>query len=103
MDEKVSNIEVIKNDMSYMKGDLAEIKATLKIVLEKYVHRDEMASRFDRVQTEIDKRLEAVHGRIEKKADIEDMEKINSVITWINRIVITAVIASILGLVLIQK
>lgn len=96
MDEKVNitNVEIMKNDMSYMKNDLAEIKATLKIVLEKYVHREEMQSRFDRFQTELDKRMDAVHSRLDKKMDEEDFAPFRKVF-W--GVVTTVVTSAILG------
>jgi hypothetical protein len=96
----IPNIEVIMNDMTYMKNDLAEIKATLKIVLEKYVHREEMVSRFDRIQAELDKRFDGAHTRIDTKCDKEDLERLVSTMTWLNRIVIGSVVAGILALVI---
>jgi len=102
MDEHVNitNVEIMRNDMSYMKNDLAEIKATLKIVLEKYVHREEMASRFDRVQAELDKRFDGAHARIDMKCDKEDLEKINTILSRLNWIIITGVMGGILALVI---
>jgi len=102
MDEHVNmtNVEIMRNDMSYMKNDLAEIKATLNIVLEKYVHREEMASRFDRVQTELDKRFDGANARIDTKCDKEDFNKIVDTMTWLNRMVIGTVVVAILALVI---
>lgn len=102
MDEKINitNVEIMRNDMSYMKNDLAEIKATLKIVLEKYVHREEMVSRFDRVQTELDKRFDGANARIDTKCDKEDLEKINIIISRLNWLIITGVMGGLLALVI---
>lgn len=102
MDEKTSitNVEIMRNDMSYMKNDLAEIKATLKIVLEKYVHREEMVSRFDRVQTELDKRFEGANARIDTKCDKEDFNKMMDTMSWLNRIVLGTVVGAILAVII---
>jgi hypothetical protein len=61
----IVTMELIKKDMAYVKADVIEMKTKLDTVLEKYVHREEMSARFDRVQTEIDKRFEGVNSRVD--------------------------------------
>jgi len=56
--------------------------------------------RMDRFQTEIDTRFTGVHTRIDTKADKEDLEKINSIISRINWFIILAVLGALLGLVI---
>ena len=56
-------------------NDMAELKASLKLVLESYVTRKEIDARFDRQQDEIDGRITGANERIGEKVDKEDFDK----------------------------
>ena len=56
-------------------NDMAELKASLKVVLEHYVTRGEIDARFDRQQDEIDGRMEGANERIGTKLDRKDFDK----------------------------
>ncbi len=108
--KNAKDIALIMQDIGYIKEDTKEIKQTLKLVLEKYVQREEVEARLDRINTEIDKRFEGVHHRVdvleEKKANQADYKELeitvkekfdSGQIKWgaIFQAVITAVIVTV--------
>ena len=56
-----------------MKRDLTEIKVSLSDFLEHYVTREEIEARYERLQTEIDKRFDGVNKRVDGKANKEEV------------------------------
>lgn len=78
--QEQKDIALIYQDIKYIKQDMAEIKAALKLVLEHYVTREEIEDKHDRIQTEIDKRMEGVHKRLDTKADKEDLKRIENIV-----------------------
>lgn len=93
----------MQGEISYIKERVDDIANTLKENIT--LHQERMVM----FQEQMDKRIEGVHARIDtkadktevdKKADKIDVEKINSLLTWINRIIVGAIIASLLGLII---
>ena len=62
-------------------NDMAELKASLKLVLENYVTRTEINAKFERQQDEIDGRMLGANNRIDKKVDKETFNKLEKKIT----------------------
>jgi len=61
------DIALIKQDITYIKGDMAEIKASLKIMLTGYMPRAEIESKADHLQLEINSKV--------SKEDFKDLEQ----------------------------
>ena len=74
------NIALIKKDINYIKADMAEIKASLKILLEGYMPRAEIESKMTHLQEEIDGRLEGAHTRINTRASKEDFKELEQTV-----------------------
>ena len=72
MTDRNTDIELVYKDIKYIKDDMAEIKASLKLVLEHYITKEEVESRFIRMQQELDKRFEGSYIQMEKKVNKED-------------------------------
>jgi hypothetical protein len=72
MTERNTDIELVYKDIKYIKDDMAEIKASLKLVLEHYITKEEVESRFIRLQQELDKRFDGSYAQLEKKLNKED-------------------------------
>jgi hypothetical protein len=94
------DIALIRQEIGYIKEDTTEIKASLKIMLENYITRKDVESKFERMQDELDGRIKGVHDRLDKKLDIEDFEPYKSALNRINWIIITTVLSALLYLVL---
>jgi len=101
MTEKISNIEKA----------MTAIQTSLDTVLKNYVQRSEFETRFERLQSEIDKRMEGVHKRVDlcitKEEHIESLKGMKENIDelqddkkWLYRLVLSAVLIAILGLVI---
>ena len=95
------NIALIKKDITYIKGDMAEIKAALRILLEGYMPRTEIESHLKQLQQEIDTRFAGAYNQIEKKANQTETDKINSNISKVVWIIIGAVLVALLSLIII--
>ena len=95
------DIALIKQDITYIKGDMAEIKASLRIMLEGYMPRVEIESKLEQLQKQIDTRVEGAHAHMEKKADQLEVDKINDNLSKVVWIIIVAVLGALLGVVLI--
>ena len=74
------NIALIKKDINYIKADMAEIKASLKILLEGYMPRAEIESKMTHLQEEIDGRFEGAHTRIDTRASKEDFKELEQTV-----------------------
>ncbi len=70
-DQEVMMAELAK-DIRYLRELTQEMKATLDVLNKNMVTREEMESRHDRLQTEIDKRFAGANNRIDEKLDKED-------------------------------
>jgi len=73
-DESVSMAGMAK-DISYMRETISEMKITLELLTSSMVTRNEVDGRFDRVNTELDKRFEGAHARLDTKLDKEEFYK----------------------------
>jgi len=98
-EQKNITIAEMAKDISYMAKAISEMKITLEVLSSKMITRDEVASRFDRMNTEIDKRFEGVHTRVDTKLDIEDFTPYKSALNKVNWIILTAVIVSLLTII----
>jgi len=74
------NIALIKKDINYIKADMAEIKASLKIMLEGFMPRAEIESKMTHLQEEIDGRLEGAHTRINTRASKESLKEMEQLV-----------------------
>lgn len=101
MSSEETKVAVMQKQVDYISKQVDAILATLDKNLSS--HQEQMT----RFQTEMDKRFEGVYSRYQelndKKADKTEVEKINNIFLWINRIIITAVIGAILALILTVK
>ena len=101
--DNAKQIALVSKDISYIKKDLGEIKIRLDQVLEHYVQRDEMEARFGRMQTEIDKRFEGAHDRIDKKLNKEEFEPFRKLFwTIAGSLAIMAVSGGIISAILLK-
>lgn len=100
------NIALMAQDISNIKTSMEKIQHTLEVVLEKYVQRDELEARFSRLQTEIDKRFDGVHTRVNEKVTIEkfdtvvgdvkkDIEEFSDDKKWLWRTVFGAILLAV--------
>jgi len=94
------NIALIKQDITYIKDDMAEIKASLKILLEGYMPRMEVESKLKEIQKQIDTRVEGVHAHMEKKADKIEVDKINYNLSKVVWFVVLAFLGALVSLIL---
>ena len=90
------DIALIQKDIGYIKKDTTEIKDTLKLVLDRYAQKDEVETRFNRLQDEVDGRFKGVHERLNDKLDKEDFEPVKKVGTFIIITVVGALLAVIM-------
>lgn len=97
MSSEETKVAVMQEQIVYIKKQVDTILATLEKNVQ--AHQEQIA----RMQVEMDKRFEGVHNRIDTKADKTEVEKINSVLSRINWIIITTVLGAILALVITQK
>ena len=74
------DIALIMQDITYIKGDMAEIKAALKILLENYMPRAEIESKMNNLQVEMDGRLVGAHARINTSASKEDFKELEQTV-----------------------
>ena len=74
------DIALIKQDITYIKGDMAEIKASLKILLEGYMPRTEIESKMKSLQVEMDGRMKGANTRIDTKASKEDFKELEKTV-----------------------
>jgi len=95
------DIALIKQDITYIKGDMAEIKASLRIMLEGYMPRVEIESKFAQIQHEMDTRFEGSYTQIEKKASQTAVDNININLSKVVWIIIIAVLGALLSLIII--
>lgn len=73
-----TDMELVRKDINYIKEDMAEIKASLKLVLEHYITKDEVDSRFNRLQEELDKRFEGSYIQLDKKVNKEEFNELKN-------------------------
>jgi len=99
MDVDKTQIALIVQEMGYIKGDLKDIKAKLEILMENYVQREELEARFSRLQSEVDKRFEGAHVRIDSKLDAKDFGPYQSVLQKILWLIISAVMVALLAII----
>ena len=95
------DIALIMQDITYIKGDMAEIKASLKILLEGYMPRVEIESKFAQIQHEMDTRFAGSYIQIEKKASQTAVDNININLSKVVWIILIAVLGALLSLILI--
>lgn len=74
------DIALIMQDITYIKGDMAEIKAALKILLEGYMPRTEIESKMNSLQVEMDERMKGANTRIDTKASKEDFKELEKTV-----------------------
>ena len=82
MSEERNNkdIALIMQDITYIKEDMAEIKASLKILLTGYMPRKEIESKLEHLQVEIDGRFLGVHTRIDTRVSKEDFKELEQIV-----------------------
>lgn len=79
MEEKENkNIELLAQELKYLRQEVGVIHTKLEDVLQNYVRREEIESRFERIQTEMDKRLSGAHDRIDKAVEIATQSREDS-------------------------
>jgi len=107
------DIALIKQDLIYIKKDLSEIKSDLRTMIEHYITREEVESRFKRVEKEIDTRIKGSHEHTDRtgeelKAEIEKVKvtlnnKLNKEdfepVKKLAMVVITAVVLALLAVI----
>jgi hypothetical protein len=74
------DIALIKQEIGYIKTDTTDIKASLKIMLENYITRKDVESKFERMQNEMDGRITGANNRIDMKLDKEDFHELKEVV-----------------------
>jgi len=89
------DIALIQKDIGYIKKDTAEIKDTLKLVLDRYAQKDDVESRFNRMEDEIDGRIKGIHERLHEKLDKEDFEPVKKIGLTVILAVVVAMLAVI--------
>ena len=100
MIERNTDIELVYKDIKYIKEDVAEIKASLKLVLEHYITRQEVDERIKRIELELDERVKGANAQIDTKADIKDVDKINATISKVAWLIIAPIVVAVLGLII---
>ena len=73
-EQQHTEIELIKQDIGYIKDNLGEMNSKLDTVLKNYVRREEVSAWHERVNTEIDKRFQGAHNRLDNTLSIKDFE-----------------------------
>lgn len=99
--DREKDIALVYKDIQYIKQDVTEMKASLKLVLEHYITRQEVEDRINRVETEINERMKGANARIDTKADQKDLDKIVTLLSRINLFIIMAILGALLGLIII--
>jgi len=94
MSTEETKVAVMQKEISYISKQVD----TILLKLEENVRLHE--AQMNRLQTEMDKRFDGVHTRIDTKADQAEVDKINSVLSRINWIIITAVLGALLALII---
>ena len=94
------DIALIKQDITYIKDDMVEIKMSLKIMLENYMPRSEVEGRLKELQKQIDTRFEGTYVQMEKKADRAEVDKINANLSRVVWVIIFAFLGALVSLVL---
>jgi hypothetical protein len=74
------DIALIKQEIGYIKTDTTDIKASLKIMLENYITRRDVESKFERMQNEIDGRITGANNRIDTKTDKEEFHELKEIV-----------------------
>ena len=102
--KNTTTIALITQDIKWIRDELAEIKGELKAVLGHYVQREELDKRLEDMQHQLDKRIEAIHGRVkevdEKKLDEKAFAPYRAVWKVIGTLVVSGVVGAILTLIL---
>lgn len=78
--QNTKDIALIKQEIGYLRDDVKDIKASLKILLENYITRQDVESKFARLQNEIDGRFLGANNRIDTKVDKEDFHELKEVV-----------------------
>ena len=94
------NIALIKQDITYIKDDMVEIKMSLKIMLENYMPRSEVEGRLKELQKQIDTRFEGTYVQIGNKANQTEVDKINDNLSKVVWFVVLAFLGALASLVL---
>jgi len=97
MSSEETKIAVMQQEITYIKERVDDIATTLKENIA--FHQERMSL----MQEQMDKRFDGVYERYkeldDKKADKTEVDKINSVLSRLNWIIITAVLGALLALV----
>lgn len=78
--QNAKDIALIKQEIGYLRDDVKDIKSSLKILLENYITRQDVESKFTRLQEEVDGRFTGVHTRLDNKAEKADFQKLEKVV-----------------------
>lgn len=78
--EKEKDTALIQQDIGYIKEDVKEIKTRMGILIENYITRQDVESKFTRIQEEIDNRFAGVHNRLDNKVDKPEFTKLEKVV-----------------------
>jgi len=98
MSSEETKIAVMQQEITYIKERVDDIAETLKENVD--FHREQLRM----MQDQMDKRIAGVYDRYkeldDKKADKTEVDKINSVLSRLNWIIIIAVLGALLALVI---
>lgn len=75
-----TEIKLVKQEIGYLREDVKDIKSSLKILLENYITRQDVESKFTRVQEELDGRFNGAHTRIDNKVDKSDFSRLEDIV-----------------------
>lgn len=78
--QNAKDIALIKQEIGYLRDDVKDIKSSLKILLENYITRQDVESKFTRLQEEVDGRFIGVHTRLDNKIDKTDFTKLEKAV-----------------------
>lgn len=94
MSSEETKVAVMQEQIIYIKNQVDTILTKLEEAAKSH------QLQVQRMQTEMDKRFEGVHNRLELKANQLEVDKINSTISRLAWFVILAVLGALVGLVI---